>query len=61
MVERQLGNLDEAEALALEALDIDVKRGDYWAMPYKVASLAATRTDRATWSARRRSSVRPRR
>jgi len=46
MVERQLGNLDEAEALALEALDIDVKRGDNWAMPYKVASLAATRTDR---------------
>jgi tetratricopeptide (TPR) repeat protein len=46
MVERQLGNLDEAEALALEALDIDVRRGDHWAMPYKVASLAATRTDR---------------
>lgn len=46
MVERQLGNLDAAEALALEAVDIDVKRGDHWALPYKIASLAATRTER---------------
>jgi tetratricopeptide (TPR) repeat protein len=46
MVERQLGNLDEAESLAREALDIDYKRGDEWAMPYKVSGLAAVATDR---------------
>lgn len=46
MVERQLGNLDEAESLAREALDIDHKRGDEWAMPYKISGLAAVATDR---------------
>lgn len=46
MVERQLGNLAEAEALAREALQIDHRRGDHWAMPYKVSGLAAVATDR---------------
>lgn len=46
MVERQLGNLDAAEALAREALEIDHRRGDEWAMPYKVSGLAAVSTDR---------------
>jgi tetratricopeptide (TPR) repeat protein len=46
MVERQLGNLDGAEALAREALEIDDRRGDHWAMPYKVSGLAAVATDR---------------
>jgi hypothetical protein len=46
MVERQLGHLDEAAALAREALEIDHKRGDQWAMPYKISALAAVATDR---------------
>jgi tetratricopeptide (TPR) repeat protein len=46
MVERQLGNLDAAEALAKEALEIDHRRGDEWAMPYKVSAIAAVATDR---------------
>jgi hypothetical protein len=46
MVERQLGNLDEAEALAREALDIDCRRGDDMAIPWKVNGLAAVVTDR---------------
>jgi hypothetical protein len=46
MVERQLGNLDEADALAREALEIDWRRGDEWAMPYKVSGIAAVATDR---------------
>jgi tetratricopeptide (TPR) repeat protein len=46
MVERQLGNLDAAEALAKEALEIDHRRGDEWAMPYKVSGIAAVATER---------------
>jgi tetratricopeptide (TPR) repeat protein len=46
MVERQLGNLDQAENLAREALKIDYQRGDSWAMPYKVSGLAAVCTER---------------
>jgi tetratricopeptide (TPR) repeat protein len=46
MVERQLGNLDDAESLAREALEIDFRRGDSWAMPYKVSGIAAVWTDR---------------
>ena len=50
MVERQAGNLDEAETLSREALERSTsKRGDYWAMPYKVTGLAAVATDRADW------------
>ena len=41
MVERQLGNLDRAEALAREALDIMNRRGDELAIPWVVNSLAA--------------------
>jgi hypothetical protein len=47
MVERQLGNLDRADALAREALEIDRQRGDHWAMPYKVSALAAVATERS--------------
>ncbi|HEY2924644.1 MAG TPA: tetratricopeptide repeat protein, partial [Candidatus Eisenbacteria bacterium] len=39
MVERQLGNLERADALAREALEIDRQREDHWAMPYKVSGL----------------------
>jgi tetratricopeptide (TPR) repeat protein len=46
MVERQLGNVDQAEMLACEALKIDYQRGDHWAMPYKVSGLAAVSTER---------------
>ena len=46
MVERQLGNLDQAEVLAAEALTIDYQRADHWAMPYKVSGLAAVSTER---------------
>jgi tetratricopeptide (TPR) repeat protein len=46
MVERQLGNLDQAEMLARESLQIDYQRGDHWAMPYKVSGLAAVATER---------------
>ena len=46
MVERQLGNLDQAEALAGEALDLDYRRGDDMALPWKVNGLAAVAKDR---------------
>lgn len=46
MVERQLDNLDAAEDLARQALEITYKRGDDWAMPYNVSGLAAIATDR---------------
>ena len=46
MVERQLGNFNQAEVLAAEALKIDHRRGDHWAMPYKVSGLAAVSTER---------------
>jgi tetratricopeptide (TPR) repeat protein len=46
MVERQLGNLDRAEAAALEALEIDERRGDEWAVPHKLNALAAVAVDR---------------
>ncbi len=41
MVERQLGNLDEAEELSREALDISVRRGDAWMTPLVLSGLAA--------------------
>jgi len=41
MVERQLGNLDAAEALAREALDISHRRGDHLAVPWNLNGLAA--------------------
>jgi hypothetical protein len=49
MVERQLGNLERADALAREALEIDRQREDHWAMPYKVSGLAAVATERGEY------------
>lgn len=46
MVERQLGRLDEAESRAREGLEIDVRRGDDWSLPYKLAAIAAVRAER---------------
>jgi tetratricopeptide (TPR) repeat protein len=46
MVERQLGNLDRADALAREALGIYHERGDEWAMPYGISGLAAIAAER---------------
>jgi hypothetical protein len=46
MVERQLGNLDRADELAREALDIFSRREDEWAIPYGLNSLAAVARDR---------------
>jgi len=48
MVELQLGHIDQAEALAREALDIDRRREDEWAFPYslmRVAQVSAERGD----------------
>lgn len=49
-VERQLGNLGRAgglsPALAREALDIDQRREDEWALPYSLNALAAIALDR---------------
>ena len=47
MVERQLGNLDRADELAREALDIFSRREDEWAIPYGLNSLAAVARDRS--------------
>jgi tetratricopeptide (TPR) repeat protein len=41
MVERQLGNLDRAEALSLEALRFAVTRRDEMAIPWSINGLAA--------------------
>ena len=46
MVERQLGNLERAEELARDALEIDVRRGDAWALPYHLTTLAAVAVER---------------
>jgi non-specific serine/threonine protein kinase len=46
MVERQLGNLERAEALAREALEIFHQREDHWALPYGLNALAAVARDR---------------
>jgi tetratricopeptide (TPR) repeat protein len=46
MVERQLGNLERADALAREALAIYERRADEWAMPYGLSGLAAVATER---------------
>jgi hypothetical protein len=49
MVERQLGNLDEAEALDREALKISVRIGDQFMRPFAMAGLAAIATDRGEY------------
>jgi tetratricopeptide (TPR) repeat protein len=46
MVERQLGNLDLAEELVGEALEIAVRRGDEFMKPFALAGLAAIATER---------------
>ena len=47
MVERQLGNLDEADALAREALRIGERIGDEFTKPFAISGLAAIATQRA--------------
>ena len=49
MVERQLGNLDEAEALAREALEIGERSGDQFTKPFAISGLAAIATDRGEY------------
>ena len=46
MVERQLGNLDAAEALAREALEVGERIGDQFTKPFAISGLAAIATDR---------------
>jgi tetratricopeptide (TPR) repeat protein len=46
MVERQLGNLETAEALAREALEIGESTGDQFTTPFAISGLAAIATDR---------------
>ena len=41
MVERQLGDLDAAEALAREALEIEQRTGDRFTTPFAISGLAA--------------------
>ena len=47
MVERQLGNLDEAEALSREAVGITIDRGDQMALPWMLNGLAAVTAAKA--------------
>ncbi|MEX2031034.1 MAG: tetratricopeptide repeat protein [Anaerolineales bacterium] len=49
MVERQLGNNDEAEVLALEALDISSRRGDGLAIAWNLNGLAAAVANRGVF------------
>jgi len=46
MVERQLGNLETAEALAREALEIGQRTGDQFTTPFAISGLAAIATER---------------
>lgn len=46
MVERQLGELDTAEALEIEALEITDRSGDEFTKPFAIAGLAAIATER---------------
>jgi tetratricopeptide (TPR) repeat protein len=46
MVERQLGDLDAAEALAREALEIEERSGDQFTMPFALSGLASIAADR---------------
>jgi serine/threonine-protein kinase PknK len=41
VVERQLGNLERAAELAMEALQLSVRRGDEWSIPFDLNSFAA--------------------
>jgi tetratricopeptide (TPR) repeat protein len=46
MVERQLGNLDEAEALVRETLEIGARIQDEFTKPFAISGLAAIATER---------------
>ena len=46
MVERQLGDLDAAEALAREALEIEQRTGDQFTTPFAISGLASIATER---------------
>ena len=46
MVERQLGDLDTAEALAREALEIEARTGDQFTTPFAISGLASIATER---------------
>ncbi len=46
MVERQLGDLDTAEALAREALELGERNGDQFTKPFAISGLAAIAADR---------------
>jgi MalT-like TPR region len=46
MVERQLGNLDTADGLAREALEIGERIGDQFSKPFALSGLAAIATER---------------
>ena len=46
MVERQLGELDAAEALAREALEIEARTGDQFTTPFAISGLASIATER---------------
>ena len=47
MVERQLGELDAAEALAREALEIEARTGDQFTTPFAISGLASIATERS--------------
>ncbi len=46
MVERQLGDLDAAEALAREALEIEARTGTKFTTPFAISGLASIATER---------------
>ena len=46
MVERQLGNLERAESLEREALEVGERSGDRFTTPFAIAGLAAIATER---------------
>ncbi|HET7494740.1 MAG TPA: tetratricopeptide repeat protein [Candidatus Limnocylindrales bacterium] len=49
MVERQLGNLDAAESLARESLDISEAIGDRFTVPFTFSGLASIATERGAY------------
>jgi tetratricopeptide (TPR) repeat protein len=49
MVERQLGNLEEAEALVREALEIAERAGDQFTRPFAIAGFGAIATERGQY------------
>ncbi|HEX5579735.1 MAG TPA: tetratricopeptide repeat-containing protein [Candidatus Limnocylindria bacterium] len=49
MVERQRGNLDEAETLVREALEIGDRIGDQFTQPFALAGLGAIATERGEY------------